>query len=169
MRKTLKILHTLATCGLIGGMAVYGILLLDVPRDAAAHADLRAHIAAISNWVLLPSLGIALVSGLVAMAVHRPFLEKRWAWLKAALGILMFKGVLTLIGAKAGYAARVAGEVARGEAPADALDGLLTYEWWTLGIMMALSVLNVVLGVWRPRLKATPARIPAARAGAPAE
>ena len=54
---------------------------------------------AISDWVLLPSLAVALVSGLVSMVVHRPFLDKGWVWIKAGLGILMFKGTLTIVSA----------------------------------------------------------------------
>lgn len=152
-RKTLKTLHTLATCGLVGGMVVYGALLIEPPTDPQTYAALRSQIADISNWILLPSLGLALVTGLVAMALHRPFLEKRWVWVKAVMGILMFKGVLTLISAKSQYAARVAADIAEGTAPPDALDSLMAAEWWTLAAMLALSIANVVLGVWRPRLK----------------
>lgn len=157
MRKALKILHTLATCGLIGGIVAYGVILLNEPRDAAAYADLRGHVAAISNRILLPSLALALVSGLLAIAVHRPFQSPRWVWVKAALGILMFKSVLTVVGAKADYGARVAAEIAAGTAAPDALDRALAYEWWALGSVLALSVANVVLGVWRPSLKRRPA------------
>ena len=95
------------------------VLLALAPQDSpAAYADLRQSIAAISDYVLLPSLAIALISGLFSMAVHRPFLDKGWVWIKAALGILMFKGVLTIIGAKADHAAAVARQIADG-APAE--------------------------------------------------
>ncbi|NBC23066.1 MAG: DUF2269 family protein [Gammaproteobacteria bacterium] len=107
-RMVVKILHTLASAGLIGGLFAYMVLLAAAPQDsAAAYADLRASIAAISNWVLLPSLAVALVTGLASMVVHGPFRDKSWAWIKAALGILMFKGVLTIVSAKADYAATV--------------------------------------------------------------
>lgn len=93
MRKLLKCLHTLAACGLIGGLAVYMLLLALAPQETpAAYAQLRQAIAAVSNYLLMPSLAVALVSGLLSMAVHTPFLDKRWVWLKAAMGILMFKG-----------------------------------------------------------------------------
>ena len=154
MRRTLKILHTLSSCGLIGGLLGYMILLIEAPQGTpAAYADLRASIAALSNYLLLPSLAVALITGLLAMVVHRPFLDKRWAWLKAALGVLMFKGVLTVIGAKADYAAVVAQRIADGEAAPELLASALTYEWTTLGAVMALSVANVILGIWRPRLR----------------
>lgn len=153
MRKTLKILHSIASCGLIGGLGCYMILLVVAPQETpAAYADLRQSIAAISNYLLLPSLALALVSGLLSMAVHTPFLDKRWAWLKAALGILMFKGVLTIIGAKADQAAALSRRIAEGEPAAPLLDAAIAHEWSTLLVIMALSVANVVLGVWRPRL-----------------
>jgi hypothetical protein len=153
MRKLLKISHTLAACGLIGGLGCYLILLYAAPQETPeAYADLREAIAAISNYLLLPSLAIATISGLLAMMVHRPFLDKRWVWLKAALGILMFKGVLTIVGAKANDAAVVSRKIADGEPVVEALDAALFNEWATLGVVLVLSVANVVLGIWRPRL-----------------
>jgi hypothetical protein len=153
MRQTLKILHTLTACGLIGGLGCYMVLLVMAPQETpAAYADLRQAIAAISNYLLLPSLALALVSGLLTMVAHRPFLDQGWAWLKAAMGLLMFKGVLTIVGAKADYAAVVTRKIANGEPVNGTLEAALAHEWATLGLVMALSIANVVLGVWRPRL-----------------
>ena len=167
MRKTMKILHTLAAAGLLGGLSVYMLLLVAAPQDTpAAYADLRVSVAAISNYVLLPSLAIALLSGLASMVVHDPYLHKGWVWLKAALGILMFKGILTIVGAKADYALTVAERIAAGELPAEVLEQAVAYEWATLVVMLALSVANVVLGVWRPRLGSAPARGRQRRPGA---
>lgn len=153
MRKTLKILHTLGSCGLIGGLAVYMVLLalapLDAPGDYAAH---RRMIAMIGNYVLIPSLGICLVTGLVAIAVHRPFQERRWVWVKAALGIGMFEGTMGLVQSKADYADRLT-RAADGAAAVAALAADLAYEWPLLAVIMVLSIFNVVLGVWRPALK----------------
>lgn len=154
MRKVMKILHTLAACGLIGGLGCYMILLVAAPQGQAtpaAYADLRQSISAISNYVLLPSLAVALVSGLLSMVVHQPFLDKGWVWIKALMGILMFKGVLTIVSAKADYAATVSQRIANGEASADALESMLVLEWYTLLAVMAISAANVVIGVWRPR------------------
>ena len=151
-KMTLKILHTLAACGLIGGLGAYMLMLVFAPQDTAAdYAELRQTIKAISDYLLLPSLALALVSGLLAMVVHYPFQEKGWVWIKAATGILMFKGVLTIVSAKAGHAAEMSRRIAEGTAPPGALQGLIDLEWGTLWIVMALSVANVVLGVWRPK------------------
>lgn len=157
MRKTVKMLHSVAACGLIGGLGCYMILLaMAAPETPAGYADLRQAIAAISNYLLLPSLAIALISGLLSMAVHQPFLDQGWAWLKAATGILMFKGVLTIVGAKADYAAVVARKIANGEASAAVLDRALAQEWYALAAVMALSLGNVVVGIWRPKLMRPP-------------
>lgn len=154
MRKVLKILHTLASCGLIGGFLCYVVLLVAAPQDTAAgYANLRWSIAVISDYILLPSLAVALVSGVLSMAVHTPFMNQGWAWIKAAMGLLMFKGVLEIIGAKAHYAAAVSERIANGEVAPDVLETALTYEWYALGVILALSIANVVLGVWRPRLQ----------------
>lgn len=152
MRKFLKILHTVAACGLIGGLGAYMLMLIHAPQGTPAdYADLRQTIKAISDYLLLPSLALALVTGLLAMVVHYPFQEKSWVWVKAATGILMFKGILTIVSAKAGHAADMSRRIADGTAPPDALASLINLEWGTLWIVMALSLANVVLGVWRPR------------------
>ena len=152
MRQVFKILHTLAACGLIGGLGCHMILLVTAPQDTpAAYADLRQSIAAISNYVLLPSLAIALVSGLLSMIVHPSFLDKGWALIKAGMGILMFKGVLTIVGAKADHAAAASRKIANGEPMAEVLNAAVAHEWHALGVVMALSLANVVLGIWRPR------------------
>jgi hypothetical protein len=112
---------------------------------------------------------LALVTGLLSMAARYPFEEKGWAWVKAATGILMFKGVLTIVSAKAGHAAEMSRRTAQGTTPPDASLGLIDLEWGALWIVMALSIANVVLGVWRPKriLPASKAEVVAAQASIP--
>jgi hypothetical protein len=155
LRKTMKLLHTVASAGLIGGLMAYGVLLVYAPQDTLSrYADMRQSIMYVSNYVLLPSLGIALVTGLLSMAVHPPFQEKRWAWIKALLGIGMFEATLGIIGSKADYAAKISAKIASGETDAALLKNALATEWSSLFAIMALSIANVVLGVWRPALTA---------------
>ena len=154
MRKTLKFFHTLASCGLIGALVCYMIVLVKAPHGTVStYADMRQTISSLCNYVLLPSLGIALVTGLLSMAVHRPFQDKRWAWVKALLGLSMFESTLAIIQAKANYAATVSTKIAAGEAMAAELATALSSEWNSLMAIMALSIANIVLGVWRPPLK----------------
>lgn len=154
MRQILKFLHTIASCGLIGALAGYAIVLLTVPPgDLVAYASARQIIATLCTYVLIPSLAIALASGLLAIAVHRPFQERRWVWVKALLGISMFEATLGIVNAKANYAASIAAMIARGEADASELAGILTSEWYSLAAILTLSIANVALGVWRPALR----------------
>lgn len=153
MRKATKILHTLASCGMIGALLGYIVILVAAPQDTpAAYANARATIAALCNYVLLPSLAIALMSGLLSMVVHPPFRETRWAWLKALLGLSTFEATLGIIGAKASSAAALSAKIAAGEAEQKALADAIAYEWGSLTAIMLLTVANVVIGVWRPRL-----------------
>ena len=153
MKKTLKFFHTLASCGLIGALAGYMVVLVYAHQDTAArYADARHIIQALSNYILLPSLGIALVTGLLSMAVHRPFQEFRWVWVKALLGLSMFEATLAIINSKANYAAKVSAKIAAGEADPSVLTSGLSTEWSSLAAIMALSLANIVLGVWRPSL-----------------
>ncbi len=64
----------------------------------------------------------------------------------------MFKGVLTIVGAKADYAAKVSRQIADGAAPPDALADLVALEWGTLAVVGAITIANVVLGIWRPKI-----------------
>jgi hypothetical protein len=154
MRKTLKFFHTLASCGIIGALLGYAIILTSAPQDTpAAYANIRQTISLLCDLLLFPSLAIALITGLVSMAVHRPFQERRWVWAKAFLGLGMFQSTLAIIGSKADYAATMSTRLSAGDGNADALQRALTYEWYTLGTILALSLANIVLGVWRPPLK----------------
>ncbi len=154
MKKTLKFLHSLASCGIVGALLGYAIILSYAPQDSSnSFAQMRQTISLLCNYLLLPSLALALVTGLLAMAVHRPFQELRWVWIKAFLGLSMFEGTLAVIQSKADYAAAIAAKIATGEEPATALDSALRSEWVSLGAIVALSIANIVLGVWRPALK----------------
>lgn len=152
MRKATKILHTLASCGLIGALLGYMVILVAAPHDmVATYANARATILALCNYVLLPSLAIALMSGLLSMVVHPPFQELRWAWLKALLGFSMFEATLGIIQAKASTAAVLSAKIAAGGAQQKALADAVANEWGSLIVIMAISIANVVVGVWRPR------------------
>jgi hypothetical protein len=157
MRKLVKVLHTLASSGLIGALLGYGIVLVYAPQETATqYADARKIISALCNYVLLPSMAIALITGLLSMVVHKPYMDRRWAWVKAFLGLSMFEATLGIVQSKANTAAATSAKIASGELPADALQGALTSEWYALGVIMTLSVANVVLGVWRPKLTSFP-------------
>jgi hypothetical protein len=73
-------------------------------------------------------------------------------WLKALLGLAMFEATLAVIQGKANYGYETARKVAEGTETAEALAAALASEWTALYAIMALSLAQVILGVWRPPL-----------------
>ncbi len=156
MRKFVKFLHTIASCGLVGALFGYIVVLMFAPQGTPqSYAEMRQTISAISSYILLPSLGVGLVSGLIAMMVHRPFQELRWVWAKAILGLSMFEATLAIIQAKANSAAEEATKIAAGTGDPQALATIIANEWMTLYVILALSAAQIGLGIWRPRLGRT--------------
>lgn len=159
-RRIVKILHELGAIGLTGSLVVCMVLLVTAEDDSLAdYAAVRRGIEAISRWVLVPSLMLTLVSGLLSMLVHTPFLNASWVWLKAALGFPMFEGTLITIDATAQHAADLSAKAVAGEADPAVMASLLAAEWRSLWMILALSIAQTVIGVWRPRMRwASPSR-----------
>ena len=123
MRQSVKFLHTLSSCGLIGALVAYMLVLWKAPQESVAqYADMREIISLIARFILVPSLGISLVSGLMSMMVHKPYQERRWAWAKAFLGFAMFESTLAITQAKAIDAAELAAQIAKNENAALVID-----------------------------------------------
>jgi hypothetical protein len=159
MRKVLKFLHTVSSAGILGALATYMLVLSLAPQATVQdYANVRQTIAALANYILMPSLALSLVTGLLAMAVHRPFQELRWVWIKALLGISMFEGTLAIIQAKAGSAAKLSAQIAAGGGDPKMLATAISSEWTTLYAITAISLANYVLAVWRPSLTTKTAR-----------
>ena len=154
MRKTMKILHTVGSCGMLGAVVAAMILLaLPMGQGIDSYVQTRVAVAALSDYILLPSLGAVIFSGLIAMAVHMPYLQKGWVLVKAAFGIIVFKGTLHLVGAHGAYADVLTAEQAAGRLGWEDATGALPHEWALLWTMLALGVANIVLGVWRPNFE----------------
>lgn len=133
LQRLIKILHEIGAAGVLGCFAACIVLIATAPTQSpVAYAAVRAGIAAIMRWLLVPSLAAVLVSGLLAIAANRAYANAGWAWVKALLGVTMFEGTLLTVGAGA--------QLAHG-------------EWSTLWLLLALSLANVVLAVWRPRFR----------------
>lgn len=153
MRRAVKFMHTCAACGMIGALLAYAIVLTTAPQDTAqSYADMRQTVSALCSYLLLPSMALALISGLLSMAVHRPFMDQRWAWVKAVSGISVFEATLGIVGSKAGTAAALSAKIAAGAPAAGELARAIAHEWMALGVILALLLVNVILGIWRPRL-----------------
>lgn len=149
VRLVVKVLHEVAAIGFGGGLAA--CLLINGLADPAApeaFAAARQLYGAIARYLLVPCMAVVVVSGLLALAATRGYLDAGGAWLKALLGITVFEATLVVVGSGSRQAELLAAVTAD---PA-ALQALLRSERNTLWLLVALSIVNVVLAVWRPRL-----------------
>lgn len=160
MKRFLKILHTTGAIGLMGGYAAYLVLVASAPDTPAEYAAVRRGIEFVCRWMLLPSLPLVLVSGMLALAAHPPFIYQTWVWVKAVSGLSVFEATLLTMSAHAKDAADFAALAAAGKGDPEALAEAVRGEWGTLWVLMALGVFNVVIGVWRPPFRRKP-RAPA--------
>lgn len=143
-----KALHEVASIGYGGALAA--CLVINLVADRSSPADFvaaRNAFAAIAQYLLVPTMAIVVVSGLVALAATQAYKDAGWAWLKALLGLSVFEATLLIVGSGRQHA-----ELAAATADPALLDALLRSERNTLGLLIAVSIVNVLLAVWRPRL-----------------
>jgi hypothetical protein len=148
LRRAAKILHEVASIGFGGGLAV--CLLINLTAKRVSHDEFLAarHVyALIAQYIVIPSMVFVVVSGLVALAATRGFMESGWAWVKALLGLSVFEATLVIVGSS-----RHESDLALAASDSTVLDALLRSERNTLLLLIAVTVVNVVLAIWRPRL-----------------
>lgn len=158
MRRLLKFLHTMGAIGLMGSMASLLVMLSYAPPPTSldGYALMRGAMGAVATWIFFPSLGFTLVAGLLAIGLNRGFHNAGWAWVKLATGILIFEGgFVSVLGPMQDEAERSAAALA-GEVDPATLAGALGPERNTLWVLLAVATVNVVLGIWRPRLTRLP-------------
>ncbi|MFT3674223.1 hypothetical protein [Aestuariivirga sp.] len=158
MRRFLKFLHTMGATGLLGSIASLLVLLIVVPPapSLAAYASFRETMSLIGTWVFLPSLGLTLISGLLAIAATPAYHNAGWAWVKAVSGILMFEsGFMGVLGPLQQEAERASAALAA-KADPSTLAHSFSSERNTIAILIAIAVFNVAFGIWRPRLTRIP-------------
>lgn len=161
MRRTLKFLHSVGSIGFCGGLLGLLVLhaMLPEPDQLERFATLRGAMGAVSKWIVFPSMGLVVVSGLLAMAATPAFHNAGWVWAKLATGILVFEGSLIYILGpmeRAAIQARAALEgVSAGSAAPDGvgLSAALPAEWGSFWVLFAVGILNVALAIWRPRFR----------------
>jgi hypothetical protein len=157
LRRLLKFLHTVAAAGLTGAIAALAIVLILAPGSigAAGYVPLMATMAKVAAWTIGPSMVLTVVSGLLSMAATPVFYDAGWVWIKAGTGLLVLEGGLHVLGPLQEEAKRGAGALSGRLNPADVAT-LFTAESNTLWVLLAVSVANIALGVWRPRLPKIP-------------
>ncbi len=164
MRRLMKFLHTTGAIGFAGGIAAYMIMVTYGPDISPTEdfARFRDALAVVSRWLIMPSMLLVLTSGLLAIAVHHPFQNAGWVWLKALTGLLVFEASLASIDGPAKRAAKAASDAVAGNIDAAQLAAGINDKWGALWVMLALSAANVVLAIWRPRfIRPTPSKTPA--------
>lgn len=144
--------------GLMGAMASLLVLLAVAPPPAslAEYAVIRGAMGAVATWIFLPSLGLTLVAGLLAIAVNRGYHNAGWAWLKLATGLLVFEFGFAGVQGPMQEEAEQSAKALAGQVDPATLAGSLGAETGSLWVMLAIATVNVVLGIWRPRLTRLP-------------
>lgn len=155
MRKTLKFLHTFGGIGLLGSMLALLVIVSQLPtpqENPQSYLALRLVMDRIAQWVLLPSLGATLVAGLFSMAVVKGYHSAGWAWLKLATGVLVFEGTLLSIQGPIEQEALKADQIISVGGDLGTLGQTIGAETGSLWVLIAVATVNVLLGVWRPKL-----------------
>ncbi len=100
MRRTLKFIHTVSTATLVGALALQIVVAwrytAGVPVGEVAAVGARQALAVVSQWVLLPSMVVCIVTGLLLMGSNRTYASAGWAWAKALLGLMLIKAVISI-------------------------------------------------------------------------
>jgi hypothetical protein len=158
MRRLMKFLHTMGAIGLMGAMACLLVLLSFTPAPASLseYALMRAAMGGIATWIFLPSLGLTLIAGLLAMGINRAYHNAGWAWVKLFSGLLVFEWGLAAIQGPMQQEAELSARAVAHEVDPATLGASLGAEWNSLWVMLAIATANVILGIWRPRLTRLP-------------
>jgi hypothetical protein len=136
----------------MGAVAALAVILFLAPSsiNSAGYVPVVVGMAKIAAWIVGPSMILIVVSGLLSMAITPAFQDAGWVWAKAATGILLLEGGLTVLGPLQEEARRTASALPGSQDPA-LLARLIAAEGGTMWVLLAVSAINIALGVWRPR------------------
>jgi len=157
LRRLLKFLHTVGAAGLTGAIAALALVLVLAPASmtSVGYVPVMVAMAKMAAWIIGPSMILTVISGLLAILATPVFYEAGWVWIKAATGLLVLEGGLHVLGPLQEEAERGAGALAGRLDPAS-VARLFSDESNTLWVLLAVSIANIALGVWRPRLPKIP-------------
>lgn len=154
-KRSVKFLHTFTGLGLVGGLAAYMLVLWAEPGvdSVESYAAMRESLAAVSKWLIMPSMVGVLISGLLAMALHFSYMEAPWVWLKMLSGVLVFEASIGSVDGPARAAVILSERAVAGEIDAAALAAGVHDEWGAFWALLFLSAMNVALATWRPKFR----------------
>lgn len=154
-KRSVKFLHTFTGLGLVGGLAAYMLVLWAGPEvdSLQAYAAMRESLAAVSRWLIMPSMLGVLITGLLAMALHFSYMEAPWVWLKMLSGVLVFEASIGSVDGPARAAVILSERAVAGEIDAAALAAGVHDEWGAFWALLFLSAMNVALATWRPKFR----------------
>jgi hypothetical protein len=154
LQRLLKFLHTMGAIGFIGSLACLLLLesVVPPPSSLASYALVRGAMGLIANWIFFPSFFLTLVPSLVSMAIVPAYRNAGWALIKAASGIPLFAGGLHAL-APLQDEARLSAEALAGRLDPSKLEGISEGATGTMWVLLAIGIANVVLGIWRQRIK----------------
>lgn len=157
-RRLMKFLHTAGAIGFMGSMACFLVMLsmMPAPEKIAEYALMRGTMGAIAKWIFLPSLGLTLIAGLLAMAVNPVFHNAGWALTKLVTGVLIFEWGFVAVQGPMEQGAELSAQVLAGQGSIAELALTAGAERNSMWILLGVAVVNIVLGVWRPRFKSLP-------------
>ncbi|MDZ7651884.1 MAG: hypothetical protein U5L03_04675 [Burkholderiaceae bacterium] len=164
MRRSLKFVHTVATATLVGALVLQLLMAWrytpGVATGDALAIGARQVMVDVSRWVLVPSLVVVVVSGLLLMGLNKTFGSAGWVWIKAMIGLLLVKGVISINDPAARDIAALVSQgaiAANAEALAE-LARLARMEWLGGWLALVLAIAGIGFGVWRPRFSDPPKR-----------
>jgi hypothetical protein len=139
--------------GMMGSMAALLVLMTTTPPPSslAGYALIHGAMGDIATWIFVPSLGLTLVPGMIAIAATSAFQNAAWAWVKMAIGFLIFLGGIVFIEGPIKDEARRSASALGGHLDPATLAGANVAEPSWVWALLLLATANVVLGVWRPR------------------
>jgi hypothetical protein len=158
LRRLMKFMHTIGAIGQMGAMACLLVLLsfAPAPTSLSEYAVMRGAMGGIATWIFLPSLGLVLVTGLLAIALNHAYHNAGWAWAKLFSGILVFEWGFAAIQGPMQQEAELSARALGHEVDPTTLAASLGAEWNSLWVLLAVATANVILGIWRPRLMRRP-------------
>lgn len=152
--KTLKLAHVAGSTGFCAALLALLALHASLPEPGFTEEFVMLRIAMgnVAKWLLLPSTALVVVTGLFSMAASDVYKNAGWVWLKLATGILVLEGTLVYVQAPMERAARNGLLALEGEFDPSQLGATLASEWNSIWIILGVALVNVVLGVYRPKL-----------------